>query len=271
MSKKKHEEECGERAGGKVGSPIVVAASTDSMSMLTKPQLFGIYDEEIVESEDTEIYEEAKKSAGRMLDDMGSVGARSRVRTRSQKYMHLVSSLVILGISGIAYHQLSRNLHDNDLLHEDFTSRPLVLGVKLCQQLSFGMLPTWAGYAVEGILFGSLLPAVDYWRRISVGKVNLSGVLRSINAMLGVSFGIRRVEWSSSLQASGAWFLLDGILWLFFDGSFSVFLLGFAVGLVTAVTCYEEITDFSQLLYFIDFYFLGLLFFGRLGRYLYQR
>ncbi|AET40766.1 uncharacterized protein Ecym_6391 [Eremothecium cymbalariae DBVPG len=251
--------------------PLFVAPSTDSISMLLKPQLFGIYDEEIVESEDTEIYEEAKKSAGRALDESAlAAAAAAAPRSTLQKYIHYVCSLVVLGVSGIAYHELSRNLHDNHLLHEELASRPLVLGVKVCQQLSFGILPMWAGYAVEGIFFGSLLPIVDYWRGISVGKVNLSSVLRAINAIMGVSFGIRRVEWSSSLQASGAWLLLDGIIWLLFDGSFSVFLLGFGIGLVTVITCYDDITHFAQLLYFIDFYFLGLLYFGKLGRYLNQ-
>ncbi|AMD19386.1 HBR485Cp [Eremothecium sinecaudum] len=255
---------------GKGRGNIVLVPSTDSMSMLTRPQLFSIYDEEIVESEDTEIYEEAKKSAGKIVDEsVFTAGVTSRKRYK--KFFNFVISLSILGISGIAYHELSKNLHDNHLLHEEFTSRPLVLGVKLCQQLSFGLFPTWAGYALEGIIFGSMLPVLDYWRGVKVAKVSLSGVLRSVNAILGVAFGIRRVEWSSSLQASVAWFLLDGVLWLFFDGSLSVLLLGFTMGLITAITSYAEIVDLSQLLYFIDFYFLGLLFFGKLGRFLYQR
>lgn len=249
---------------------ILLTPSTDSMSILTKPQLFSIYDEEIVESEDNEIYEEAKKSAGKVLEEMvqsSGVGSRSK----SQRYFKFMTSIFILGISGIAYHELSRNLHDNHLLHPDFKSRPLVLGVQLCQKLSFGFLPTRVGYVLEGIFFGTLLHLVDYWRGSTQGKVSLSSVLRSVNAILGVAFGIRRIEWSSSIRASVAWLLLDCVLWLFFEGSLSVCILGSAVGLITAVLCYSETTDLSQLLYFVDFYFLGLLFFGKLGRFLYQR
>lgn len=87
--------------------------------------------------------------------------------------------------------------------------------------------------------------------------------------MLGVAFGIRKIEWSSSLQASGAWFLLNIVLWMFFDGTPSMLLGCLGIGTIASVTSYRDVTEFSQMLYFMDFYFLGLLLFGKLGRYLY--
>lgn len=249
------------RKKSKAGNEL--SNSNESISTLTKPPLFGLYDEEIVKSEDNEIYEEAKKSAGKLTD----AGVMER-RSVFQKVVHLLFSWLVLGVAGIAYHELSRNLHDNHALHPELASKPLLLGVQLSQKLSFGMIPTWAAYSLEGVLFGSLLPLIDHLRGKKTASTSSSSVMRAINAMLGVEFGIRKIEWSSSLQASGAWFLLNIILWMFFDGTLSMLLIGAAIGAGTCITCYQDVTEYSQLLYFMDFYFLGLLFFGKLGRYL---
>lgn len=312
--------------------------STESISSLTTPQLYSIYDQDIVKSEDVEIYEELKRSRSKssslepplhvideiirhkenggdgenavsedgssniinndvrpysanpkllsetilapsmsagnavpVLDATVRNGAKAPV-TPFQKATNFVFALVVLSLSGIAYHQLSRNLHDNHLLHEDFASRPLLLGVKISQALSLGVLPDWFGYALEGIIFGSIIPLIDYMCQVRLRPTSysLSSVTRSINAMLGVTFGIRKVEWSSSGQAAGAWGLLNVILWLFFDGTFSMFTQCTLLGMLCCLSCLHEISDISQFLYFMDFYFLGTLTFGKIGRYLYN-
>lgn len=240
--------------------------SSESICNLTKPQLFGLYDDDVVKEEDQEIYEEAKKSAGKFIDD----STIEFKRTFGQMIIRIFFALIVFSISGIAYHELSKTLHDNHSLHEEFASKPLLVGVEICQKLSFGIIPTWAGYALEGILFGSLLPIVDYLtNNLNENHTNLTSVLRAINAMLGVSLGIRKIEWTSSLQASGAWFALNIVLWLFFDGTLSVLFVGIGIGILTIITCYKSITEYSQILYFIDFHFLGVLFFSKLGRFLY--
>lgn len=324
----------------KKGSPPVkTVESTESISSLTTPQLYSIYDQDIVKSEDAEIYEELKRSRSKssslepplhvidevirnndgttgtnhvgsadenaVLDDNNDVrpysanpkllsetilvpsvstgnaapvldatvknGARVHV-TPFQKATNFVFALVVLSLSGIAYHQLSRNLHDNHLLHEDFASRPLLWGVKISQALSLDLLPDWFGYALEGIIFGSIIPLIDYVCKVKLRPTSysLSSVTRSINAMLGVTFGIRKVQWSSSGQAAGAWGLLNVILWLFFDGTFSMFTQCSLLGMLCCLSCFHEITDISQFMYFMDFYFLGTLMFGKIGRYLYN-
>ncbi|KAL3232444.1 Protein NSG1 [Nakaseomyces bracarensis] len=318
----------------KRGSPPVKSVqSTESISSLTTPQLYSIYDQDIIKSEDVEIYEELKRSRSKssslepplhVIDeiirhnkksgddntisdgdstndlrpystnqkllsetilppsigntvpiqlDATTVGTTSpRHITPFQKATNFAFALVVLSISGIAYHQLSRNLHDNHLLHEDFASRPLLWGVKISQALSLDLLPDWFGYALEGIIFGSIIPLVDYICKVKLRPTSysLSSVTRSINAMLGVTFGIRKVPWSSSGQAAGAWGLLNVILWLFFDGTFSMFTQCSTLGLLCCLSCFHEITDVSQFLYFMDFYFLGTLMFGKIGRYLYN-
>ncbi|CDO96604.1 unnamed protein product [Kluyveromyces dobzhanskii CBS 2104] len=242
--------------------------SSESFTDLTKPALYDLYDADVLKSEDSEIYENAKKASnGEELD--GGFAQRAR---RIPSALNVGIAWVVLSAAGIAYHELSKNLHDNHELHNDFTSQPLLLGATIAQSLSFGYVPPWTFYAIEGILFGSFVPIIDWLLgSFDTNPITISSVLRSTNAMLGVSFGIRRIEWSSSLQASGAWFLLNVILWLFFDGTFTMLASGLTVGLITCVTCYQHVTDSAQLLYFVDFYFLGLLFFTRLGKYLYRR
>lgn len=242
-------------------------SSSESINSLTKPALYGLYDEDVIKSEDTEIYEEVQKTS--RTKELASESKRSG--TDSVTRLAFLFAWFVLSIAGIAYHELSKNLHDNHDLHTDFASRPLLLGAKIAESLSFGYIPQWVFYAVEGILFGSIVPLVDWLtNRYDNNTITLTSVLRSVNAMLGVAFGIRRIEWSSSLQASVSWFLLNVILWLFFDGTLTTLVVGLGIGLTTCATCYNDITDNAQLLYFIDFYFLGLLLFSRLGKYLYR-
>ncbi|CAR21616.1 Protein NSG2 [Lachancea thermotolerans] len=245
------------------------SVSSESISNLTRPQLYGIYDADITHSEDAEVYEEAKKSVGKFPEDMIKRSGAHGQRSMLQRATHILFSLTFLGVAGISYNELSKQLHDNHELHEEFASRPLALGVEICRTLSFGVVPTWMAYALEGVLFGALLPLMDTLWGSPVRTTTFTSFLRSTNAMLGVAFGIRKIEWSSSLQASGAWFLLNIVLWMFFDGTPSMLLGCLGIGTIASVTSYRDVTEFSQMLYFMDFYFLGLLLFGKLGRYLY--
>ncbi|SCU87843.1 LAFA_0E09164g1_1 [Lachancea sp. 'fantastica'] len=243
--------------------------SIESINSLTRPQLYGIYDSDITISEDNEVYEEAKKSLGRFPKSWTRSNGKTKHQSGLQKTLRLLWSLSLLGVAGISYNELSKQLHDNHELHAKLASRPLALGVEICRTLSFGMVPTWLAYALEGVLFGSLLPLIETLGGHPVQTTTFASFLRCVNATLGVAFGIRKIEWSSSLQASGAWFLLNIVLWMFFDGTPSMLLGCSGIGTIATITCYRDVTDYSQMLYFMDFYFLGLLLFGKLGRYLY--
>ncbi|EDO18314.1 hypothetical protein Kpol_1039p65 [Vanderwaltozyma polyspora DSM 70294] len=265
--------------------------SVESFTNLTKPQLFSIYDEDITKSEDNEIYKEMNKGDAFNEDDeilemkSGSMGpAISRVISSNNpssvstvnhhksstfnEIIRIISIVLVLSLSGIGYHQLSKNLHDNHQLHPDLASKPLLVVSKLSKVLTFGLIPDWAGYSLEGVIFGLLIPLFDYIFDIKPKPISTSSIIRSVNAMLGVTYGIRKVEWASSLQASGAWALLNIILWLFFDGTLSMFWCCAGLGFATCAAGYSNITHTSQLLYFMDFYFLGFMLFGKLGRYL---
>lgn len=131
--------------------------STESISSLTKPQLYSLYDDDVVRSEDNEIYEELKRSvsidSGKYSRDqtidatfyLGDKGGNSlprstissnnlerilsassihenfpsKTRQSRQNLIHYLQAVLILSLSGFAYHELSRNLHDNHLLHPE--------------------------------------------------------------------------------------------------------------------------------------------------------
>ncbi|CAR29302.1 ZYRO0G05478p [Zygosaccharomyces rouxii] len=250
--------------------------STESISNLTRPQLFSLYDEDITKSADSEDYERIRSrgSAGSFSRPASSNSQMEPGPTPAKKrwapFFRFVFAMVVLSLAGIAYHELSRHLHDNHKLHPELASRPLLVGVQLSQFFTGNMAPDWAVYAFEGIFFGSCIPLIDYIFSIKTRHASWLSILKTVNAMLGVTFGIRKVQWSSSLQAAIAWGLLNIILWLFFDGTISMFITCSTLGLLSCATCYSDITDKSQLLYFVDFYFLGLLLFGELGRYLFS-
>ncbi|QLL32749.1 hypothetical protein HG536_0D02710 [Torulaspora globosa] len=289
MAKKSHgAANGGRKLGGLSRSRSDIGAkSTESISNLTRPQLYSLYDEDITKSEDTQVYEEIKRSRGESQDDSGlslepglgfSAGPATSVslepRVKKQwwtKMVNFVFAMLLLSIAGISYHELSRHLHDNHLLHPDFASRPLSLGVEISNALTGGRIPEWGAYALEGILFGLAIPLMDYIFKTGPSHNSIGSIIRSVNAMLGVTFGIRKVEWSSSLQAAGAWGLLNIILWLLFDSTKSMFIGCSSLGLLACVSCYGDVSDKSQFLYFMDFYFLGLLLFGKLGRYLFSQ
>lgn len=256
--------------------PRETERSTESITNLTKPQLFSLYDEDITKSADSEEYERMKSSgsAGSFTRPISSGSQFEQVPALSKgkwgSFFHFVFSIAVLSVAGIGYQELSRNLHDNHKLHPELASRPLLVGAQLSQFFTGNLLPEWVAYAFEGIFFGSCIPLIDYVFSIKTHNASWLSILKTVNAMLGVTFGIRKVQWSSSLQAAIAWGLLNIILWLFFDGTISMFVTCSALGLLSCASCYNDITDKSQFLYFVDFYFLGLLLFGELGRYLFS-
>lgn len=267
--------------------------NVESFTSLTKPQLFSLYDEDITKSEDSDIYSDMKKNDGQSEDsDILEMKSSSQLgqtpsilsptvtngngvsttyhakRSAFSQISHLLLIIIVLSLSGVGYHELSRHLRDNDLLHPELASKPLLVVSNISKVITLNMIPDWVGFSLEGIIFGLLIPAIDYFFNIKPRPTSTSSIIRSVNAMLGVTFGIRKIEWSSSSQAAGAWALLNVIMWLFFDGTFSMFWSCAGIGFISCAAGYANITDFSQLLYFMDFYFLGLMLFGKLGRFL---
>lgn len=256
--------------------------NSESIANLTKPQLFSLYDDDITDpTESNSLYAIVNDGTGKIETQSKPVVP---VQTSLwQKCKSFIFNLFVLAFSGIIYLEVSKNLHDNHKLHSSFTSKPVIVIIKILKWVFNDNIPVvlerdWVIYAIEGILFGSVIPILDliFLQKQKVQLQNndssLFSILRIVNAMLGVTFGIRKIEWTSSLQAASVWGLLNIVLWLFFDGSASLLFESLLASVGIIISCVYEFDDgweLSQFLYFEDFYFLGFIIFGKLGRFLF--
>ncbi|CCK70819.1 Nsg2p KNAG_0F01510 [Huiozyma naganishii CBS 8797] len=274
-----HRERKQPQQGGPSRDPLGSVSS--SLANLTRPELYSIYDSGVVlESEGIQDVNEAKYRSA--TAGVGPQTLRPRGKIDA-------TTLVVLALSGIVYHELARMMHDNHKLHEDIISRPLLVGVHFLDWAVGGSLgisiPTWVGYALEGVLFGLSVPVLD--RYLPESRITGTGgsgtsprgdslfsVLRTVNSMLGITFGIRKIKWASSMQASVAWLSLNFMLWLLLDSTVPLLLHSATLGcLVSALSSQGAgpAVHLPEVLYLFDFYFLGFLVFGKLGRYLTYR
>ncbi|CAI4039508.1 hypothetical protein SMKI_08G1760 [Saccharomyces mikatae IFO 1815] len=258
--------------GNKLGSASFIAINT-----LTKPALFSFYDEDITKNEGN-VYDKSLLLNASQLEMVPSSDAVKHERSLYAKIINFIAAFFILFITGILFPMISECLFDNDQLAKGDIVSFLKYGIIIKNRIVAepDMVPDWAVFGTEGVIFGSIVPLVDYLTRrqrqpktrSSAYKNTLGSFIRCANTLLGIIFGIRKIEWSSSLQASGAWSLLNIVLWLFFDGTLTVLFSGLVIGLISAFTCAQHFPQLSQTLYFIDFYFFALLMFSKLGRYL---
>ncbi|QID88114.1 Neuronal vesicle trafficking-associated protein 1 [Saccharomyces pastorianus] len=260
--------------GNKLGS-----ASFTAINTLTKPALFSFYDEDITKNEG-DVYDKTLLSNASQLEMVAPPDAVKHERSLYVKIINFIAAIFILFIAGVLFPTVSECLFDNDQLAKgdivSFLQHGLALKNKFVSDPN--VVPDWAVFGIEGVILGSIVPFIDCFvkcrrlpnTRSSMYKNSLGSFIRCANTLLGIIFGIRKIEWSSSLQAAGAWSLLNIVLWLFFDGTLTVLISGLVVGAISAFSCTQYVSQLSQTLYFIDFYFFGFLMFSKLGRYLFD-
>lgn len=260
---------------------------------LTKATLYSIYDNDDIDkdNDDNEIYNTLSSNIekNKYIKEHEIVHTpKPHLLTRALK---LTASLLILGASGILYNQLGQHIHDNHILVPELASKPLDIGIKISNQLVFnGVAPKWLIYSIEGILFGLIQPIFDKYvfrSKPSSGSnssspfgIDTSSIVRAAVAFLGVSFAVRKIEWNSSIQASIAWSLLSPCLWLLLDGTLSGFLTGVLIASVASFSViafeglpanwYQDFEFTAIMLWLGNFFFFGLIIFGKIGRYLFE-
>ncbi|KAK9452684.1 insulin-induced protein-domain-containing protein [Dipodascopsis uninucleata] len=141
--------------------------------------------------------------------------------------VNIMVKLLFLCIFGVAYGYLAAQLHDDHFV----TSSTLKIDPLGNFILSWGIL---------GLINGSLLPFVDSVTPSKFGPGSQNtvaamlawrSIVRSVGILIGVSYGIRRLQWSSTLQGAIVLAVLNPILWVIMDGSFN----GFVISSLTAV------------------------------------
>ncbi|CCD23486.1 Nsg1p NDAI_0B04510 [Naumovozyma dairenensis CBS 421] len=192
--------------------------------------------------------------------------------------INLIYSGSVLFICGLLFGELSKFLFDNHDLQKGGLSIVFKNLVQLLDKIiTVSKVTEYIGFGIQGIILGVILKISDNIFRPSKEKTGINrknsfrSIIRLVNAMLGISLGVRRLPWTSSNQGSILWLLLNVIVWLFFDGSLSFLMSGIVQTLFIAFFYYNRFDHMSQLLYLINFHFLGMLFFGKLQRYLFKR
>lgn len=141
----------------------------------------------------------------------------------------LMVRLVTLFACGVAYGELARNLHDNHLV----TIHTLDIATSQ-NSVTFSLV-----FGAQGILLGFLTPLFDWLfpisssERTSKGKggTDWSSIIRAVAAFLGLSYGVRKLPWESSMQAAALWGLVNPFLWYILDGTRN----GFILSSITAI------------------------------------
>lgn len=244
---------------------------SESEVTLTRPALYSIYDKDV-----TNTVEDYKVLKQKFITPSKNELSPHKTIKIYQRVLYFFVSCSILFWMGVMFAKLSTELYDNKSLKKWMLSYTLVKFTQWSNtQLPF---PTYIVYGILGVLCGTAVPILDKFllsEKQTKPDTDLKAVLKCFNALFGICLGIRTIQWSSSLQASSAWGLLNLILWLYFDGTLSVLLLGSLISGISVAVTYlsmniNESVPWFYLLYIVDFYFLSYLVFGKTGRYLLQ-
>lgn len=140
-------------------------------------------------------------------------------------WLALVVRFSILFAFGVGYGQFTRHLHDN----HQITSSTLDID-------KTGAFSLWWG--IQGVTLGVLLPFFDwiypekrrwYWGK---GGYDWTSIIRAVAAFVGVAYGIRKLAWTSTLQAAAFWGFVNPCLWFLLDATRNGFILSSLTALI---------------------------------------
>ncbi|KAI5953629.1 hypothetical protein KGF54_003001 [Candida jiufengensis] len=290
---------------------------TDSILNLTKPELFGIYkndsyvnlNKDIDDTSDLDL-EILKKS-----DTNDSLLSPSISNTSdSNYYIPLPAKLMILSSSAYIYNEIIKHINYNHFNENQLVNFPLTIThvflyafvskFKIGNYINIDdeflkVFDNIFALTLQGLLMASLHPIFDRIlprfltkRLLSSNPQNQSSssssssnqsnffndLIRSCITFLGISYAIRKIEWSSFLQVSIIWSLINPGLWLLLDGTISGFLSSLLVSSIACVSIYTQnyqfINQYSKTsddiialwLWIGSFFFCGIIIFGKIGR-----
>ncbi|KAK9460710.1 insulin-induced protein-domain-containing protein [Lipomyces oligophaga] len=178
---------------------------------------------------------------------------------------------------GVAYGHLLTQLQDNHFV----TTTTLDVEPMGSFTLSWGIL---------GLLSGALLPLIDYMLpevmgpRLSVTNTSegsataLYPILRAVGVFIGVSYGVRHLPWTSTLQGALTITALNPLLWFMIDTTVNGFLLS-SLTAIAGSSCLawlypshlpsssEWSEDYISVITWIaSIFFCGSICFGAIGR-----
>lgn len=286
-----------------------VMEKSDSVVNLTKPSLYGIYNDSSTslnkENEEVEEYLEGNqlhikaKDSSKRPRNQGTVKTSHQKVSSPQRIASILFRVATVSTAALVYNEVTKHIHASNL--NDIGTQinaylvTFMENWKPIRYLANVDHPADAFFslALEGLILSSILPLLDNVMPGSFSKRLLSSspdpyyrsnlmndIVRSLIAFLGVSYAIRHIEWKSSLQMAMTWSLINPCLWLLLDGTISGFIAstGTAFG-GSAIVYYQNGVKFSTdkdtdliiLLFIASFFFCGVIIFGKLGRLLFGK
>ncbi|KAL6944393.1 hypothetical protein ACO0RG_001129 [Hanseniaspora osmophila] len=291
--------------------------TSKSYSNLITPQLYGLYanaNDTIVEEEadrymalvdsflsakghdpTTYIKDMNTKNSGKSVsaekklpsvDEMESflkthnakTGASVKASKNGQFCLYkIVKSTIVFAVVGVVYSKIINMFYDHHLLIHPavvYVLEPF-LNASLGKAAGLGVVLGGVLYVFDKILLQAVF-TTDKDRVESVSTLIKLGY-----SLIGMFLGLRKIEWKSGKEASLMWFCLNLMIWLMFDFTKSLLVIGIAMGGVLGVmnsslesiggdSIIGELSSTSLFLFNVNFVFSTIMFFGKLARYLRQ-
>lgn len=295
---------------------------TDSVVNLTKPSLYGIYNDNSllnlnsVNDSDYDINQLLKKeletpnSKSQNGGGSPSIAPATLVESKGLSKLPVFIKVIILSLSAFVYNEITKHINYQHFATNELANFPLtvtnVFVFSVLEKLKLGnyfnvdgdfvkLADFFFAVTVQGLIMGLIQPIMDKVLPANFSKRLLSSnpfphaqttysnlfndLLRASVTFLGISYAIRKIEWSSFLQVSIIWSLMNPGLWLLLDGTLSGFLSSTIVSLAACGIVYFEnyvfVNQYYSLqqedsiavwLWVCSFFFCGLIIFGKIGR-----
>lgn len=283
---------------------------SDSVVNLTRPELYGIYNNDSLYGtnvEDMDLYIKTAKPKEK-ADIMPA-----KQPSQSLSMLPLPIKFLILAGSAFIYNEITKHINYRHFSDNQIANMPLAvsnvfvygffsrfrLGSYIPIETDLGKtLDNVFALVVQGLAMSLIHPLMDrllpswFSNRLLSSNPNptrsttysnlFNDLIRSSITFLGISYAIRKIEWSSFLQVSIVWSLLNPGLWLLLDGTISGFLASLVASTAACATIYIQNYEFiSQYtsnqeftialwLWIGSFFFCGVITFGKIGRGLFR-
>ncbi|KAI5966461.1 uncharacterized protein KGF55_000770 [Candida pseudojiufengensis] len=288
---------------------------TDSVLNLTKPELFGLYKNDSYVDLNKDFNETSESDINILLKAQSNDSTLTPITSNTNESTYnipLPAKLVILSSSAYIYNEIIKHINYNHFNENQLVNFPLTIThvflyafvskFKIGNYININgdilkVFDNIFALTLQGLLMASLHPIFDrilpnfFTRRLlssnpnnqspssSVNQSNFfNDLIRSCITFLGISYAIRKIEWSSFLQVSIIWSLINPGLWLLLDGTISGFLSSLLVSTLACVSIYTQnyqfINQYSKTsddiialwLWIGSFFFCGIIIFGKIGR-----
>ena len=224
---------------------------TDSEINLTRPELYGMYEGDSFvdfnkDIDDSSLLDLDVLNAKKIKANDKTASVATQESSKLTLYsLPLPLKLVILATSAYIYNQIIRHINYNHFNENQLVNYPLTIThiflyafvskFKLGNYIDIHDDLLIAGdeilaLTLQGLLMASLHPILDkllpkfFSKRLLSSNPNPSSksnvssdLIRSGITFLGISYAIRKIEWSSFLQVSIIWSLINPGLWLLLD------------------------------------------------------